>query len=66
MVLHKSNPKNFGGGLGGEDSDPEKLKAETLRAGMVELIGSCCLQHSARIVDKLLQEYKIVPRYTRR
>lgn len=61
MVLHRSNPANFSG-LGGQEYDAEVIKAETLRSELVELVAGCCLEHSAKIADRILEEYKITSR----
>lgn len=65
MVFHRANPANFEG-PGGEEYDPERFKQEGLRAELVELAGTCCFQHGARVVDKILEDYKITPRSGRK
>lgn len=65
MALHRSNPAHFTG-PGGQEYDAEAFKAETLRSELAELTIGCCLEHGAKIADKILEEYKITPRTRRK
>ena len=65
MSLRRSDPANFDG-PGGQEHDPELLSSATLRSDLVKLAGGCCLEHAAKIVDKILDEYKVTPKKKRK
>lgn len=65
MALHQSNPANFAG-PGGQDYNVEAFKEATLRAELVELASQCCLEHSAKLIDKILADYKVTPKHGRK
>jgi len=49
---------NFSG-KGGEKYDADLFTAAILRAELVELVHNCCLEHGAKVVDKILTEYTV-------
>lgn len=44
---------------GGEVVKPKALKREVMRAELAEAIRGCCLQHSAKIADAILDKFDI-------
>lgn len=65
MVFHRANPANFEG-PGGQEYDPDAFQAQKLRAELAQLAFSCCLEHGARIADKLLEHYSITSKHNRK
>jgi hypothetical protein len=61
MVFHKADPANFEG-PGGLEYDPEVFKYENLRADLANLAIGCCMEHGAKIIEKILTDYKVTPR----
>lgn len=51
-------------GKGGEKYDAAAFAEATIRAELVELAHSCCLEHGAKVVDKILAEYTVTPKRT--
>lgn len=64
MVFHRADPKNFEG-PGGEKFDVEGYAEARTQADLVELISQCCLEHSAKIISMILDEYHVTPRRKR-
>lgn len=48
--------------LGGEKFDAKTFTEATLRAELIALAHGCCLQHGAKMVDKILAEYTVTSR----